>query len=82
MGSIGGLMLIMAAFLMYKGKIFYASMFYLMADIFWVTLALQASDLQGAVFITMGFLLNLGVFIKMNKGTFVKDLHTIKKGNK
>lgn len=74
---IGGLLLTLAATLMYKGKIFYASLLYIIADFFWIYLAFQTGEFIGPVLVIIGTLLNIGVFIKMNRGIFVKDLNKI-----
>ena len=74
MATIGGLLLICAALLMFYGKIYEASIFYITADIAWVYLAFISGNIIGAGFVLVGGLLNLGVFIKMSQNKFVKNL--------
>ena len=70
----GGILLICAAFLMFKGRIYEASMFYITADIAWIYLAWLSGNIIGAILVLIGGILNFGVFLKMHKGMFVKDL--------
>ena len=71
----GGVLLIIAALLMFKGNIYKASVFYLLADISWMFLALTASNYIGFLFVMVGLFLNIGVFLKMHKKEFVKNLN-------
>lgn len=74
MAILGGILLICAALLMFKGKIYEASMLYIAADIAWIYLAWLSSNMIGAALVLIGGILNFGVFLKMHKGMFVKDL--------
>jgi hypothetical protein len=74
-GTIGGLLLIIGAYALYKGSALWSIIFYGIADIMWLILAYQAGDVFGAVTISIGIMLGIGVFIKMNTGIFVKNLH-------
>jgi hypothetical protein len=75
-GIIGGLLLILGAFALYKGNLLWSVGLYFFADIMWVWLAYKQGDLFGTVTISIGMLLGLLVFIKSHKGEFVRDLHT------
>jgi hypothetical protein len=73
-GTLGGLLLILGAYALFKGKVFYSVFIYFLADIMWAILAYQAGDIFGTFAIAIGMLLGLGVFYKMNSGIFIKDL--------
>ncbi|MEA3454414.1 MAG: hypothetical protein U9R12_05735 [Candidatus Caldatribacteriota bacterium] len=74
-GTIGGILLIVGAYALYKGKFMYSVLLYFLADMAWVVLAWQAGDIFGTVAISIGMLLGILVFIKTHTGVFVKDLH-------
>ena len=74
-GIAGGLLLILGAFFVFKGDIFKSVGIYFVADICWVVLAYQHNDYLGMIFISIGMLLGVGAFIKMNTGVFNKTLH-------
>lgn len=71
-GTIGGLLMILGAFFTFKGEIFKSVTTYLTADVIWIAIALKHDDITGAVFITLGFILGFGAFIKMNSGKLRK----------
>lgn len=71
---IGGLLLILGAYFVFKGEIFKSVLVYFIADICWVLLAYNAKDYIGLVFISIGMLLGLGAYMKMNTGKLRKDL--------
>jgi len=73
-GTLGGLLLISGAFALYKGSAFYSIILYFIADIMWAILAYQAGDIFGMVCISIGMLLGIGVYFKMQRGKFVKHL--------
>ncbi len=74
-GEVGGFLLILGAFALYKGKAFYSIILYFAADLMWVFLAIETNDIVGAILIGIGMAFGLGVFYKMNTGIFIKDLH-------
>ena len=74
-GEVGGVLLILGAIALYKGKVFHSIILYFVADIMWVFLAIKIGDIFGAILIGTGMLFGLGVFYKMNTGIFIKDLH-------
>jgi hypothetical protein len=71
---VGGFLLIIGAFLFFKGNIYYGSISYLLADFIWITNAIRIHDYIGAAFIIIGFLLGIGVFLKMHIGLFSKNI--------
>lgn len=71
---VGGLILVLAAILMYRGNIFQASFCYICADFVWIYLAYLTGEYTGTILVIFGTVLNVGVFIKMHKGIFVKNL--------
>lgn len=73
---IGGLLLILGAYLTYSGEIFKSVSVYICADICWCILAFQNEDYLGATFIIIGTLLGVLAFLKMQNGIMKKDLHT------
>lgn len=72
--TIGGVLLIIAAFFTYKGKIFESIIIYFLADICWLFISFNSGDYLGSFLVLIGMLLGVGVFIKMNTGIFVKNL--------
>ena len=73
-GLFGGILLICGAYALYEGKVFYSIILYFIADLMWLALAIKVQDYIGAFLISIGMLLGVGVYIKMNSGVFVKDL--------
>ena len=72
---LGGILLNIGAFLMFKGWAFRAIVVYLFADICWVIMAVQRDDYIGAAFIGSGMLFGLLAFMKMRSGKMHKSLH-------
>jgi len=71
---IGGILLILGAYQVFKGDVFRSVMFYTIADFIWVTLAILAGDYIGATMIAIGGVLGFLAFLKMHKGEFNKTL--------
>ncbi len=80
-GAIGGLLLIIGAFALYRGSIQWSIIAYFAADICWLLLSLQTGNVLGSVMIGIGMALGVGVYIKMNRGIFVKNLHVKKESS-
>ena len=74
-GTIGGIMLILGAYALYRGSLMWSVGLYFFADIMWVILAYKQEDIFGTFAISLGMLLGLLVFLKSKRGEFVKDLH-------
>lgn len=72
---LGGILLIVGAFLVFKGEIFKSVSVYLAADVCWILMAFQNKDYIGAIFIIIGMTLGLLAYLKMNKGQLHKTLH-------
>jgi len=73
-GIIGGLSLILGATLLYNGYAFYSITAYFIADLCWLLIALLTHSYFGAISIAIGIIFSIGVWVKMNKGIFVKHL--------
>jgi len=73
-GIIGGIFLIIGAFLLYKGFAFYSILAYFISDLCWLAIAISTNSIFGAISITIGILFSTGVWFKMNKGIFRKTL--------
>lgn len=78
---IGGLLLCIGAYLIFKGKVFKASIFYLFADTIWIYLSYSKYinsnsiyDLIGLILVITGSILGILAFLKMNKGKMRKTL--------
>jgi hypothetical protein len=72
---LGGVLLNVGAFLMFRGLAFQAIIVYLCADICWVVMALQKHDYLGAVFIASGMFFGFLVYWKMRSGKMHKNLN-------
>ena len=71
---LGGMLLNVGAFLMFRGLAFQAIIVYLFADICWVVMALEKEDYTGALFITSGMILGFLAYWKMRSGKMRKSL--------
>jgi len=78
-GIIGGLSLILGAALLYNGYAFYSIIAYFIADLCWLFIAIFTHSWFGAISIAIGIIFSIGVWIKMNKGIFVKHLSKSKR---
>ena len=72
---LGGILLNIGAFLMFRGLAFQAIIVYIFADICWVFMALQKEDYIGAVFITIGMTFGFLAYLKMRSGKMHKNLN-------
>lgn len=72
--SLGGILLVIGAYFVYRGDIFKSVMAYFLADIVWVTLAFNSGDMFGSGMIVLGTSFGLAAFIKMNFGKMRKTL--------
>ena len=72
---LGGVLLNIGAFLMFRGLAFQAIIVYLFADVCWIVMALQKDDMIGAVFITSGMILGFLAYWKMRSGQMHKSLN-------
>lgn len=72
--TIGGLLLILAAWFVYKGEIFLSVFVYLVADVMWVINAFSIGDKIGASFIIAGMFFGILATFKMQLGKMSKSL--------
>jgi len=77
-GTIGGILLILGAYALFKGKLLWSVGLYGVADIMWALLAYKQKDTFGMLCVIIGLIFGLFVFIKSKKGEFVRDLHNYK----
>jgi len=70
----GGILLILGAWLVFKGEIFVATLNYVIADIMWVLNAINIGDNEGTIFIIIGMLLGIAATYKMQIGSLAKSL--------
>lgn len=74
LGFLGGIFLIVGAFLLYKGKAFYSLIAYFFADLCWLAISYFNNATFGTISILVGIVFSVGVSLKMINGTFHKDL--------
>jgi len=75
MAILGGILLNIGAFLMFRGLAFQAIIVYIFADICWVFMALQRQDYIGAGFIFVGMSFGFLAYLKMRSGKMHKNLN-------
>ena len=75
LAMLGGILLNVGAFLMFRGLAFQSVIVYLFADICWVLMALQREDYMGAVFIFVGMSFGFLAYWKMRSGKMHKSLN-------
>ncbi len=73
-GLVGGILLIIGAFFVFRGQIFYSVFAYFIADIAWIMLAYSSGDLVGTALVSIGMLLGIGSYYKMHTGKMYKSL--------
>ena len=71
---LGGLLMMLGSFWTYRGNIEYAIVTYAIADFAWIYNAWILGDIFGAFTILFALLLGIGVYYKMQKGTFNKTI--------
>jgi len=72
--TVGGILLIFGAILMFIGKIYYSSLMYVLADLCWSINSFIHGDIFGAITVNIGLILGIGSMYKMHIGLFTKDL--------
>lgn len=72
--TIGGILLILGAWFTYRGNLYLSIILYFIADICWFIISLNSGDILGSILVLIGMVLGFCVFLKMNKGVFVKNL--------
>jgi len=76
-GTIGGILLIMGAFALYKGNLLWSVSIYALADIMWAILAYKQEDIFGMICVIIGLILGILVYAKIHLGVFVKSIKRI-----
>lgn len=74
LATIGGILLILGSWFVYKGEIFKSVLTYALADACWLGISLSTGDYLGSSLVAVGMLLGLGAYIKMNSGKMRKTL--------
>ena len=74
----GGILLIIGAWLVYKGEIFLSIFMYLIADTMWVVNAYINNDIMGVFFILAGMFFGVLATFKMQLGQMAKKLESFK----
>jgi hypothetical protein len=72
---LGGILLNIGAFLMFRGLAFQAIIVYIFADCCWIFMALKDNDYVGAVFIAVGMTFGFLAYLKMRSGKMHKTLN-------
>jgi hypothetical protein len=72
--TIGGFLLIVGAWYIYSGNMYFSVMSYMGADACWLHNAYLNDDLLGAVTVTIGIMTGLVVTYKMKVGVFYKSI--------
>jgi len=72
--TIGGILLIFGAVLMFIGKVYYSSLMYVLADLCWSINSFMYGNTVGTVMVNIGLILGIGSMYKMHIGLFTKDL--------
>lgn len=72
--TIGGILLIIGAYFVFKGQIFKSVFIYTLADLCWSYLTYEKQDYIGLSFILVGMILGIGAYLKMNNGIFNKTI--------
>lgn len=71
---LGGLLLCLGAFFTMRGKVYQAVSTYLIADVCWIIMAIQAGNVLGSTFVIIGTIMGLIAFLKMRLGVMDKEL--------
>lgn len=72
--TLGGIFLIIGAYLTSRGDIFKSVGVYVIADFCWIVNAWLLGDIWGIVFIILGVSFGLLAFFRMHKGTYNKRI--------
>jgi len=73
-GFIGGVLLVVGAIALYRGNVQLSIIYYFLADFCWLFLSFQVGNIAGSIMIGIGMILGVGVYMKMNRGIFLKSL--------
>ena len=72
--QLGGFLLMLGAFYVYKGNIFYSILTYTVADVCWLVNAYMNGDTFGVLTVTIGIIVGSAVVYKMQLGKFKKSI--------
>lgn len=73
--KIGGVLLIVGAFALWRGSIRWSLIFYGLADLCWLSMAFMANDMFGGILIIIGIVLGVLVYVKTHTGVFHENLN-------
>lgn len=73
--TIGGILLIMGSFFVYRGEIYKSVFVFFLADITWIIISYQSGDYFGSGVVAIGMLLGVAAYLRMNLGSMRKNLH-------
>lgn len=79
---LGGLMLILGNYLVFKGKVYQSIKVFLLADFAWLWLAIASGNIFGIVTVAVGVVLSFFAFWKMHTGVYNKTIIKEHKGHK
>jgi len=71
---VGGLMLILGNYFVFKGEIYNSIKIFLLADFAWLYMAVASGNPFGIVSVGLGVILSFFAFWKMHKGIYHKDI--------
>ena len=71
---LGGLFLVLGAWLLARGNIYLSVLAYFIADIMWVLMAVSQHAYFSAIVIVFGMLSGLYVWWKMNRGDYRRSI--------
>ena len=71
---VGGILLIVGAFLTMLGRINYSILIYFAADICWVAISMNTGDMLGAFLVFVGMTLGIIAYWRMQTGKMRKTL--------
>lgn len=72
--TVGGVVLILGAYYIYFGNIYFSVISYTVADICWIINAITHGDLFGSVAISLGIIVGIIVTYKIKIGVFNKSI--------
>ncbi len=71
---LGGLMLIIGNYYVFKGEVYKSIRMFLIADIAWLWLAIASGNVFGIISVSLGVILSIFAFWKMHTGVFYRDV--------
>lgn len=71
---LGGLLLILGAYHTMRGNVYYAVLYYMIADFCWIVMGIIAGNFLGVFFIVVGTAMGVVAFFKMHYNVMEKKL--------